>query len=148
LYGKSFEVPDEPINPIPLDRAIIMRYGTDVTIVAFSISVEHALNAADILQERYGISAEVINLVSLRPIDKETIIESVKKTGRIITVEEGWPACGIGSEITSLVVENAFDYLDAEPRRVTSANVPMPYSSSLEKGPEHCVSEIVSILRH
>lgn len=132
MYGKSFEVQDD-VETLPLDKAIVMKEGTDITITAFSISVEYALEAAKILQEEYGISAEVINLVSLRPIDKETIIKSVKKTGRIVNVEEGWISCGIGSEITSIVVENAFDYLDHEPMRVATADVPEPYSKTLEE---------------
>ncbi len=132
LYGKSFEMPDN-VEPIDLDKAIIEKEGSDITITAFSISVEYALEAAKILQEEYGISAEVINLISLRPIDKETIINSVKKTGRILNVEEGWMACGIGSEITSIVVENAFDYLDHEPMRIATADVPEPYSKVLEE---------------
>lgn len=133
LYGKSFEVPDFDIDPMPLDKAIVMKEGTDITITAFSISVEYALDAAKILEEKYGISAEVINLVSLRPIDTETVVNSVKKTGRIINVEEGWISCGIGSEITSIVVENAFDYLDHEPMRVAVSDVPMPYAKNLEQ---------------
>ena len=133
LYGKSFEVPDSEIDPMPLDKAIVMKEGTDVTITAFSISVEYALEAAKILQEKYGISAEVINLVSLRPIDTKTVINSVKKTGKIINVEEGWISCGIGSEITSLIVENAFDYLDHEPMRIAVSDVPMPYAKNLEQ---------------
>lgn len=133
LYGKTFEVPDAEIEPMPLDKAIVLKEGSDITITAFSISVEYALNAAQILEERHGISAEVINLVTLRPIDKNTIVESVKKTGRILNVEEGWMACGIGSEITSIVVEEAFDYLDCEPRRIATIDVPMPYSKTLEQ---------------
>ena len=133
LYGKSFEMPDGDIEPMPLDKAIVVREGSDITITAFSISVEYALEAAQILQEKHGISAEVINLVSLRPLDKETIIRSVKKTNRIINIEEGWMSCGIGSEITSLVVENAFDYLDHEPMRISTADVPEPYSPALEE---------------
>ena len=133
LYGKSFEMPDGDIEPMPLDKAIVVREGSDITITAFSISVEYALEAAQILQEKHGISAEVINLISLRPLDKETIIRSVKKTSRIINIEEGWVSCGIGSEITSLVVENAFDYLDHEPMRIATADVPEPYSKSLEE---------------
>ena len=133
LYGKSFEMPEGEIEPMPLDKAIVMREGSDITITAFSISVEYALEAAQILHERHGISAEVINLISLRPLDKETIIRSVKKTNRILNVEEGWMPCGIGSEITSLVVENAFDYLDHEPLRIATSDIPEPYSKSLEE---------------
>ncbi|MBQ9335178.1 MAG: pyruvate dehydrogenase complex E1 component subunit beta [Alphaproteobacteria bacterium] len=133
LYGKSFEMPDGEIEPMPLDKAIVVREGSDITITVFSISVEYALEAANILQEKHGISAEVINLISLRPLDKETIIRSVKKTSRIINIEEGWMSCGIGSEITSLVVENAFDYLDHEPMRIATTDVPEPYSPALEE---------------
>ena len=133
LYGRSFEMPDGEIGPMPLDKAIVMREGSDITITAFSISVEYALEAAQILQDKHGISAEVINLISLRPLDKETIIRSVKKTSRIINVEEGWMSCGIGSEISAIVVENAFDYLDHEPMRIATSDVPEPYSQSLEE---------------
>ena len=132
LYGKSFEISNNDDELLPLNKAIIMREGSDVTITAFSISVDYALEAAEILYSEYGISAEVINLISLRPIDTETIIKSVKKTNRILNVEEGWISCGIGSEITALVVENAFDYLDHEPLRIATADVPEPYSKSLE----------------
>ncbi|MDR1391482.1 MAG: pyruvate dehydrogenase complex E1 component subunit beta [Holosporales bacterium] len=132
LYGKRFEIQTSPTELVALDKAVILRSGTDITITSFSISVQYALDAADVLYDKYGISAEVINLITLRPIDKETIIESVKKTGRILNVEEGWMSCGIGSEITALVIENAFDYLDCEPMRLSSAEVPVPYSKSLE----------------
>jgi pyruvate dehydrogenase E1 component beta subunit len=146
LYGRSFDVGcDGPDDVLPLDKAIVMREGSDITITAFSISVSYALEAADILQEKYGISAEVINLISLRPIDRATVVESIKKTGRIINVEEGWPACGIGSEIMAIAVEDAFDYLDAEPARVCSADVPMPYSSELEKIAIPSIDEIVRL---
>ncbi|MDR0640619.1 MAG: pyruvate dehydrogenase complex E1 component subunit beta [Holosporales bacterium] len=131
LYGLEFGM-HEDTELMPLDRAIIMREGIDVTITAFSISVMHALEVAEILHENHGISAEVINLISLRPIDKNTIVNSVKKTGRIVNIEEGWSSCGIGSEIISIVTDGAFDYLDAEPLRITSADVPMPYSKKLE----------------
>lgn len=133
LYGKSFEMSESEIDPIPLGKAIVVKEGSDITLTAFSISVDYALNAAKILEEKYSISAEVINLISLRPIDKETIINSIKKTGRILNIEEGWISCGIGSEITSIAVENTFDYLDCEPRRLAVADVPMPYSKTLEQ---------------
>ena len=147
LYGKSFEMPDGEIEPMPLDKAIVVRKGSDLTITAFSISVEYALEAAQILQEKYGISAEVINLISLRPFDKETIIRSVKKTSRVINIEEGWMSCSIGSEITSLVVENAFDYLDHEPIRIATADIPEPYSPSLEELALPSVDKIVSMVK-
>ena len=147
LYGKSFEMPDGEIEPMTLDKAIVVREGSDITITAFSISVEYALEAAQILQEKYGISAEVINLISLRPFDKETIIQSVKKTNRIINIEEGWMSCGIGSEIISLVVENAFDYLDHEPIRIATADVPEPYSPALEELAVPSVQKIVDAVK-
>lgn len=133
LYGKSFDMPDGEIEPMSLDKAIVLKEGTDITITAFSISVDYALHAAKILEDEFGISAEVINLISLRPLDKDTIINSVKKTGRLINVEEGWLSCGIGSEITAIAVEEAFDYLDCEPRRIATADIPMPYSKTLEQ---------------
>lgn len=131
LYGRSFDIVDDQ-ELMPLDKARIMREGSDITITTFSISVEYALKAAEILQQDYGISAEIVNLISLRPLDKDTIIKSVKKTGRLINVEEGWLSCGIGSEVISIVVEHAFDYLDVEPTRIASADVPMPYAELLE----------------
>ncbi|MDR1333110.1 MAG: pyruvate dehydrogenase complex E1 component subunit beta [Holosporales bacterium] len=133
LYGMEFDAPDnEDSKLLPLDKAIIARAGTDITITAFSKSVDLALRAADTLQSQYGISAEVINLISLRPIDRATIVASVKKTGRILNIEEGWAACGIGAEIMAIVVEDAFDYLDCEPTRISTADVPMPYAKNLE----------------
>ena len=110
----------------------MVREGTDVTIVAFSIMVGKALQAAEQLAAE-GISAEVIDLRTLRPLDSETIIESVKKTNRIISAEEGWPTAGIGSEIAAQIMEHAFDYLDAPLIRVHGADVPLPYAANLEK---------------
>jgi pyruvate dehydrogenase E1 component beta subunit len=134
LYGKTFEIPDDYQNSkMQMDKAKVIKTGTDITIVGFSISVEHIIAASEILENEFSISAELINLISLRPIDKETIIGSVVKTGRIIIVEEGWPVCGIGAEICSIVVEGAFDYLDAPPQRICSADVPMPYAPNLEE---------------
>jgi pyruvate dehydrogenase E1 component beta subunit len=135
LYGRSFEEGFDEADGVimPLDEAIVMRQGADVTITSFSMALNHAIEAADILQERYGISAEVINLISLRPIDRRTIAGSIRKTGRIINVEEGWPNCGIGSEIMAIAVEESFDHLDAEPVRICSTDVPMPYSRGLER---------------
>ena len=109
-----------------------MREGTDVTIVAFSIMVGKALMAVEELAKE-GISAEVIDLRTLRPLDTETIIESVKKTNRCVSVEEGWPMAGIGSEIAAQIMEHAFDYLDAPVARVAGADVPLPYAANLEK---------------
>jgi len=132
MYGSSFEMPADDDFTIPIGKARIMRKGNDVTIVAFSRMVGHALAAADKLAEE-GIEAEVINLRSLRPLDTETIIESVKKTNRILSVEEGWAYAGIGSEIAALIMEQAFDYLDAPVMRVHAADVPLPYAGNLEK---------------
>jgi len=132
MYGQSFDVPDDTDFTVPIGKARIMREGSDITIVAFSRMVGHALAAADKLAEE-GIEAEVINLRSLRPLDSETIIESVKKTNRIVSVEESWPFAGIGSEIAAQMMEQAFDYLDAPVVRVHGADVPLPYAANLEK---------------
>ncbi|GAN80169.1 pyruvate dehydrogenase complex E1 component subunit beta [Acidocella aminolytica] len=132
LYGHSFEVPEDEDFILPIGKAKVERQGTDVTITAFSIMVDTALKAADKLAEQ-GISAEVINLRSIRPLDIETIVSSVKKTNRVVSLEEGWPFAGIGSEIISTVVEHCFDWLDAPPARVAGVDVPMPYAANLEK---------------
>ena len=132
MYGQSFDVPKDEDYVIPIGRAKIEREGKDVTIVAFSIMVGKALQAAEKLAEQ-GIDAEVINLRSIRPLDRWTILESVKKTNRIVTVEEGWPFAGIGSEIAALCGEHAFDYMDAPLARVCGADVPMPYANNLEQ---------------
>jgi pyruvate dehydrogenase E1 component beta subunit len=132
LYGHSFEVPAAEDFILPLGKARVERAGTDVTIIAFSIMVDVALKAAEALAEQ-GVSAEVINLRTLRPLDVETIVNSVKKTSRVVSVEEGWPYAGIGSEIIATVIEHCFDWLDAPPARVTGVDVPMPYAANLEK---------------
>ena len=132
MYGQSFEVPVDEDFVLPIGRAKIEREGTDVTIVAYSIMVGKALKAAEALAEQ-GISAEVINLRSIRPLDTETIVESVKKTNRIVSVEECWPTCGIGSEIAAIMMEQCFDWLDAPLKRLHQADVPMPYAANLEK---------------
>ncbi|MCB9989138.1 MAG: pyruvate dehydrogenase complex E1 component subunit beta [Rhodospirillales bacterium] len=132
LYGQSFDVPVDEDYVIPIGRAKIERAGNDVTIVAHSVMVGRALEAAQKLAEE-GIDAEVINLRSIRPLDRWTILESVKKTNRIVCVEEGWPFAGIGSEIAALVGEQAFDYLDAPLKRVCAADVPLPYAKNLER---------------
>jgi len=131
LYGQSFEVPESEDFTVPIGKAKVLREGTDVTIVAFSIMVGKALQAAEKLAEE-GISAEVIDLRTLRPLDTETIVNSLKKTNRLVTCEEGWATCGIGSEIAALMMEQAFDYLDAPVARVSGADVPMPYAANLE----------------
>ena len=130
LYGQSFEVPTDPDLTIPIGKANIVSSGTDVTIVTFSIMVGKALEAASQLAEE-GVDAEVIDLRTIRPLDEEAIIESVAKTNRIIVVEEGWPTCGIGSEVAALMMEKAFDFLDAPLLRVCGEDVPMPYAANL-----------------
>ena len=142
MYGQSFDVPTDEDYVIPLGRAKIEREGKDVTIVAFSIMVGKALQAAEKLAEQ-GIDAEVINLRTIRPLDRYTILESVKKTNRIVTCEEGWPFAGIGSEIAALIGEHAFDYLDAPLKRVCSADVPLPYAANLEALALPQVDEII-----
>ncbi len=132
LYGQSFEVPEGDDVVGEIGKAAVLREGTDVTIVAFSIMVGKALEAAEKLAEE-GISAEVIDLRTIRPLDTQTIIESVKKTNRCVSVEEGWPAAGIGSEIAAVIMEQAFDYLDAPVKRVCGVDVPLPYAANLEK---------------
>ena len=132
LYGQSFDVPEDPDFVLPIGKAKIERTGKDVTIVAFSIMVGKALQAAEELAKQ-GIDAEVINLRSLRPFDTETIVQSVKKTNRLVSCEEGWPFAGIGSELSALMMEHAFDYLDAPVKRVAGLDVPLPYAANLEK---------------
>jgi pyruvate dehydrogenase E1 component beta subunit len=136
LYNATFEMSKESEDAenfvTPIGKAVIERPGEDVTIVSFSNGVGLSLQAAEELQKE-GISAEVINLRTLRPIDVDTIVTSLKKTNRLVTVEEGWYHCGIGAEIAALMFENAFDYLDAPVERVTTADVPMPYSPALEE---------------
>ncbi len=132
LYGQHFDCPVAEDFILPIGRAKIERVGTDVTIVAYSIMVGVALKAAEALAAD-GIEAEVINLRSLRPLDTETIIASVKKTSRLVTVEEGWPYAGIGSEVVMVAIEQAFDWLDAPPVRVAGHDVPLPYAANLEK---------------
>ena len=132
MYGQSFDVPDDDDWVVPIGRANIVREGNDVTITAFSIMVGRTLEAADKLAEQ-GISAEVIDLRTIRPLDTETIVNSVKKTSRLVTCEEGFPFAGVGSEIAMQVMEQAFDWLDAPIARVTGKDVPMPYAANLEK---------------
>jgi len=132
MYGQSFEVPDQDDLIVPIGKAKVLRTGNDVTITAFSIMVGRALEAADQLAAK-GISAEVIDLRTIRPLDIETIVQSVKKTSRLVTCEEGFPFAGVGSEIAMQVMEQAFDWLDAPITRVTGKDVPMPYAANLEK---------------
>jgi len=132
LYGQTFDCPTDPDFIVPIGRAKVERAGSHVTIVAFGIMVGVALKAAETLAGE-GIEAEVINLRSLRPFDSETVAASVRKTNRLVTVEEGWPFAGIGAEVTMQVIENAFDWLDAPPVRVHGLDVPLPYANNLEK---------------
>ena len=132
MYGHSFEVPVLDDYTVPIGKARVARTGDDVTIVAFSIAVGWALEAADLLAAE-GIAAEVIDLRSVRPLDLPAILQSVQKTNRCVTVEEGWLNCGIGAEISARVMEQAFDDLDAPVARVGGADVPMPYAANLEK---------------
>jgi len=132
LYGQTFDCPTDPDFILPIGRAKIERPGQHVTIVAYSIMVGTALKAAEILAGQ-GIEAEIINLRSIRPLDTQTIVDSVKKTNRIVTVEEGWPFAGIGAEINMQILEHCFDDLDAPPTRVCGLDVPLPYAANLEK---------------
>jgi pyruvate dehydrogenase E1 component beta subunit len=132
LYGQQFEVPDDPDFILPIGKAKIERPGKDVTITAFSIMVGKALQAAEELAKN-GIEAEVINLRSLRPFDTETIVNSIKKTNRLVSVEEGWPFAGIGSELAAQMMDHAFDWLDAPVKRVAGLDLPLPYAANLEK---------------
>lgn len=136
LYGHNFDVPAEEIFNndyiVPIGKAAILRKGRDVTVTAFSLQVKIALEAAEILSKK-GIEAEIIDLRTLRPLDKETILESVRKTHRLVAVEEGWPFAGIAAEISAMAMEEAFDELDAPVMRVTGKDVPLPYAANLEK---------------
>ena len=143
LYGQSFEVPKLDDFVIPIGKARLAREGRDVTIVSYSRGLAYTLEAAKHLAEQ-GIEAEVIDLRTLRPLDMDAVIASVKKTNRIVTVEEGWPICSIGSEICARVTAEAFDHLDAPPLKVTGADVPMPYAANLEKLALPSVDQVVA----
>jgi pyruvate dehydrogenase E1 component beta subunit len=132
LYGKSFEVPDLPDWTVPIGKARIAREGRDLTIVSFGIGMTYATQAADALAQE-GIEAEVIDLRSLRPLDTATVLASVKKTNRCVTVEEGWPVSSIGDHLTGVLMREAFDWLDAPVLALTVKDVPMPYAANLEK---------------
>ncbi|MEH6810313.1 MAG: pyruvate dehydrogenase complex E1 component subunit beta [Hyphomonas oceanitis] len=146
LYGTSFPVPDLEDHILPIGKAAVKRAGTDVTLVGYSRMVGFALQAAEELAEQ-GISAEVIDLRSIRPLDTATVIESVKKTNRLVTCEEGWRFMGIGAEICASVVSDAFDYLDAPPARVHQKDVPLPYAANLEAMSLPGVADIVAAAR-
>jgi pyruvate dehydrogenase E1 component beta subunit len=146
MYGKSFEVPDLPDFTIPFGKARIWREGTDVTIVSFGIGMTYALEAAEKLAED-GISAEVIDLRTLRPIDYDTVLASVQKTNRCVTVEEGWPVGSIGNHLSATIMERAFDYLDAPVINCTGKDVPMPYAANLEKHALITTAEVVEAVK-
>ncbi len=143
LYGHKFEVPAADDFLVPIGKARIARAGKDVTLVSFGIGMVYALKAAEEL-EHEGVSAEVIDLRTIRPMDSATIIQSVKKTGRCVTVEEGWPQSGVGAEIMAKIMEEAFDYLDAPVVRICGKDVPMPYAANLEKLALPNVEEVVA----
>ncbi|KKC23842.1 pyruvate dehydrogenase complex E1 component subunit beta [Sphingomonas sp. SRS2] len=143
LYGQSFDVPNIEDYVLPIGKARIARPGTDVTLVSYSIGVGVSLEAAKQL-EAEGIDAEVIDLRTLRPLDKATVLASLKKTNRMVVVEEGWPVCSIASEIIAIAMEEGFDDLDAPVRRVTNEDVPMPYAANLEKAALLKVSDVVA----
>ncbi|MCZ4354187.1 pyruvate dehydrogenase complex E1 component subunit beta [Roseovarius aestuarii] len=146
LYGKSFDVPVMDDFTVPFGKARIWREGTDVTIVSFGIGMTYALEAADKLAED-GISAEVIDLRTLRPLDYDTVIASVMKTNRCVTVEEGWPVASIGNHISATLMERAFDYLDAPVINCTGKDVPMPYAANLEKLALTSTAEVIDAVR-
>ena len=143
LYGQSFEVPQMENFTVPIGKARIARAGKDLTIVSFSIGMTYALKAAAELAKE-GIDAEVIDLRTIRPMDTDTIVRSVMKTGRCVTVEEGWAQSGVGSEIMARIMEHAFDYLDAPVIRITGKDVPMPYAANLEKLALPNVGEVIA----
>jgi pyruvate dehydrogenase E1 component beta subunit len=146
VYGESFAVPDDPEFIVPIGRARIARAGEHVTITAFSRMVKLAMQAAEEL-EKAGISAEIIDLRTLRPFDVETVVASVKKTNRIVAVEEGWPFAGIGSELAAIMMEECFDWLDAPAKRVAGKDVPLPYAANLERLAVPQVEDIVAAAR-
>jgi pyruvate dehydrogenase E1 component subunit beta len=146
VYGESFAVPDDPEFIVPIGRARIARTGEHVTITAFARMVKLAMQAAEEL-EKAGISAEIIDLRTLRPFDLETVVGSVKKTNRIVAVEEGWPFAGIGSELAAIMMEECFDWLDAPVKRVTGKDVPLPYAANLERLAVPQVEDIVAAAR-
>jgi pyruvate dehydrogenase E1 component beta subunit len=146
LYGHQFEVPKLDDHVLPIGKARVARTGSDVTIVSFGIGMNYALKAADELSSE-GISAEVIDLRTLRPMDLETVINSVKKTNRCVTVEEGWPVASIGSYVASEITMQAFDYLDAPAIKISGKDVPMPYAANLEKLALPNVAEVIAAVK-
>jgi len=151
-YGNSTEVSEEAMGEdflVPIGKAKIEREGSDITIVSFSKHVGLCLEAAQVLHDEIGVNVEVINLRTLRPMDSETVINSVKKTNHLLTVEGGWPQSGVGSEVITKVVESdAFDYLDAPPMRIAQADVPVPYAANLEAITTPQVENITRCVKH
>ena len=143
LYGRSFDVPDVEDFTVPFGKARVWRDGTDVTIVSFGIGMQYALEAADKLAEQ-GISAEVVDLRSLRPIDYDTVLASVQKTNRCVTVEEGFPVGAIGNHLSAVIMQRAFDYLDAPVINCTGKDVPMPYAANLERHALITTDEVIA----
>ena len=141
-YGRSFPVPKLDDFVLPIGKARVVKQGKDVTLVAYSICVGQILEASEKLSQQ-GIDAELIDLRSLRPLDTATVVQSVRKTNRLVTVEQGWPVCSIGSELCAVVTSEAFDWLDAPPTKVTGKDVPMPYAANLEKLALPTVDDIV-----
>jgi pyruvate dehydrogenase E1 component beta subunit len=146
MYGRSFEVPKLDDYVLPIGKARIMREGKDVTVVSYSIGVGLALDAAEQLAAE-GIDCEVIDLRTLRPLDTATVLASLKKTNRMVVVEEGWPTCSIASEIVTVAMEQGFDDLDAPVLRVTNEDVPLPYAANLEKLALVSVEKVVAAIK-
>jgi len=150
LYGAEFEVSEEALDPeflIPIGKLKVMRPGTDVTISTHGSVVGKGLEAAEILQKEDGISCEVLNLRTIRPLDRDGLIQSVMKTNRLVAVEEGWPQCGVGAELCAIMMESCFDYLDAPVQRVCATDVPMPYCVNLEDMVLPQTKDIVAAVR-
>jgi len=149
LYGESFPVDDKILDKdfvVPIGKAKVMREGKDLSLIAFGKLVGYNLKAAEIL-EKDGISCEVLNLRTLKPIDRDAIAKTVKKTHRVIFAEEGWPQSGVGAEMLAIITEEAFDDLDAPPERICGAEVPMPYAANLEAMALPTVDDIVRVAR-
>ncbi len=147
LYNKSFDVPQN-IEPLQIGKANVLQEGKDITIVSFSLQLEMALESAKILHQEFGISVEVIDIRTIKPLDLETIIDSVKKTNRLIIVEEGWFFSGVGASISSQVSRGAFDYLDAPVEVLSGAEVPLPYAQNLEKKALPILEDLVALARN
>ena len=146
LYGRTFDVPDLEDFTVPIGKAKIWREGTDVTLISFGIGMQYALEASETL-EKEGVSCEVIDLRSIRPIDYDTIINSIKKTNRCVTIEEGFPVGSIGNHLSATIMEQAFDYLDAPVINCTGKDVPMPYAANLEKHALLTTQEVIEAVR-